>query len=60
MRSTLRDAARRRAVERATDMSLLTLGYEVLRRKARDLQYVDVTSGCGALQADRVEPDRRS
>lgn len=52
---TLRDAALQTKVERSTNMSLLTMGYEVLRRRALDLSDLSEI-GLGALQADPVIP----
>jgi len=51
----LRDAARAARIEPRADASVLTLGYELLRRKARDLRSLgDI--GMTALDAQRSDP----
>jgi uncharacterized protein len=51
----LRDAAHLAKLERSTTMSLLTLGYEVLRRRALDLNHLHEI-GLGAVRADLQAP----
>jgi len=51
----LRDAARAARIESRADSSLFTLGYELLRRKARDLHSLgDI--GMVAVDARRTDP----
>ncbi len=51
----LRDAGSAARLESRPEMSLLTLGYEVLRRRARDLQSLDAI-GLRALDGQLGEP----
>jgi predicted Fe-S protein YdhL (DUF1289 family) len=52
---TLRDAAQAARIESRPAVSALTLGYELLRRKARDLHSV-IDVGLVALDPSRAEP----
>ncbi len=52
---TLRDAAQAARIELRPAVSALTLGYELLRRKARDLHSV-IEVGLVALDPSRAEP----
>jgi hypothetical protein len=51
----LRDAGVAARLVRPTDMSLLTLSYELLRRRARDLESLDEI-GLRALREDTAQP----
>ena len=51
----LRDAAHLARLERSANMSLLTLAYDVLRRRAPDLNHLHEI-GLGVLHADLVAP----
>jgi len=53
--SLLRAAALTAGLPRRSDMSLLTLSYELLRRRARDLEKLSEI-GLRPLHADHIEP----